>query len=81
MVYVRSRQVGNYTLQFFFAGDYYPKGYYVNGIINNTATTGGYNATQDCLLCTFKYNQIYLSRATGSSGKLASISTPDRLLD
>ncbi len=39
-------QVGNYTLQFFFAGDYYPKGYYVNGIINNTATTGGYNATQ-----------------------------------
>ena len=24
---------GNYTLQFFFAGDYYPKGYYVNGIV------------------------------------------------
>ena len=32
-------QAGNYILQFFFAGDYYPKGYYVNGIINNTATT------------------------------------------
>jgi len=39
-------QVGTYTLQFSFAGDYYPVGYYVNGVINNTATTGGYNSTQ-----------------------------------
>ena len=26
-------QAGNYTLQFFFAGDYYPTGYYLNGIV------------------------------------------------
>ncbi len=39
-------QIGNYTFQFFFAGDYYPIGYYVNGVINNTATTGGYKSTQ-----------------------------------
>ena len=43
---------GNYTLQFFFAGDYYPKGNYVNGIVNNPAAqysaAAPFNATQDC---------------------------------
>ncbi len=35
--------VGNYTIQFFFAGDYYPAGNYTDGIVNNTSpvlTTG-----------------------------------------
>jgi hypothetical protein len=43
---------GNYTLQFFFAGDYYPKGAYVDGIVNGTKTAysaaATFNATQDC---------------------------------
>jgi len=45
--------VGNYTFQFFFAGDYYPVGYYLNGVMVNIAgstasfTGTGYNATQD----------------------------------
>ncbi len=50
---------GNYTLQFFFAGDYYPAGYYFQGLKANTTQSGtiivsagtstntGFNATQD----------------------------------
>jgi hypothetical protein len=37
---------GNYTLQFFFAGDYYPAGRYIDGVLTN-ATSGGYNAAND----------------------------------
>jgi hypothetical protein len=57
--------VGNYTLQFFFAGDYYPIGYYINGVVVSTAgstqsfTGTGYNATQDCY-----YQPSYTSKYT-----------------
>ena len=50
---------GNYTLQFFYAGDYYPAGYYFQGVLTNTSQTNnivvsagttanaGFNATSD----------------------------------
>jgi len=34
-------QIGNYTFQLFFAGAYYPAGYYNQGIVYNTSQTGG----------------------------------------
>ncbi len=52
-------QVGNYTLQFTFPGDYYPAGYYYQGQLTTTqqasqiivsagtSTNTGFNATQD----------------------------------
>jgi hypothetical protein len=33
-------QAGNWTVQFTYAGDYYPAGRYVNGILNNSAPAG-----------------------------------------
>ncbi len=33
-------QAGNWTVQFTYAGDYYPAGRYVNGILNNSAPGG-----------------------------------------
>lgn len=51
---------GNYTIQFSFAGDYYPAGYYYMGLLTNTSQSStifvsggnmanqGFNATQDC---------------------------------
>ena len=33
-------QSGNWTVQFTYAGDYYPAGRYVNGILNNSAPAG-----------------------------------------
>jgi hypothetical protein len=51
---------GNYTIQFSFAGDYYPAGYYYQGVLANTSQSStiyvsggnmanqGFNATQDC---------------------------------
>ncbi len=33
-------QTGNWTVQFTYAGDYYPAGRYVNGILNNSASAG-----------------------------------------
>ena len=51
---------GNYTLQFFYAGDYYPAGYYFQGQLTNTSqinnivvsagttANAGFNATTDC---------------------------------
>jgi hypothetical protein len=53
---------GTYSLQFLFAGDYYPAGFYIDGVVNNTAPTllgtgaigissflgTGTNFTQDC---------------------------------
>ncbi len=51
---------GNYTIQFSFAGDYYPAGYYYMGLLANTSQSStiyvsggnmanqGFNATQDC---------------------------------
>ncbi len=51
---------GNYTLQFKFAGDYYPVGYYYQGVLTWTPQNStifvsggnmanqGFNATQDC---------------------------------
>jgi hypothetical protein len=50
---------GNYTIQFSFAGDYYPAGYYYQGLLTwtpqsgtiivsaGTSTNTGFNATQD----------------------------------
>ncbi len=34
-------QTGNYTFQLFFAGAYYPAGYYNQGIVYSTSQTGG----------------------------------------
>jgi hypothetical protein len=34
------KQVGNYSVQFTYAGDYYPAGRYVNGVLNNSAPAG-----------------------------------------
>jgi hypothetical protein len=51
---------GNYTIQFSFAGDYYPAGYYYMGLLTNASQSStiyvsggnmanqGFNATQDC---------------------------------
>lgn len=43
--------IGEYKLQFFFAGDYYPAGYYVNGLVNGTlgqySAAAPFNATKD----------------------------------
>lgn len=33
-------QVGNWTVQFTYPGDYYPAGRYVNGVLNNSAPAG-----------------------------------------
>ncbi len=33
-------QAGNWTVQFKYAGDYYPAGRYVNGVLNNSAAPG-----------------------------------------
>jgi hypothetical protein len=33
-------QAGNWTVQFTYAGDYYPAGRYVNGVLNNSAPPG-----------------------------------------
>ncbi len=33
-------QAGNWTVQFKYAGDYYPAGRYVNGVLNNSAPAG-----------------------------------------
>ena len=53
-------EAGNYSVQFSFAGDYYPAGYYYMGLLTNTSQSStifvsggnmanqGFNATQDC---------------------------------
>jgi hypothetical protein len=33
-------QIGNWTIQFTYPGDYYPAGRYVNGVLNNSAPAG-----------------------------------------
>ena len=33
-------QIGNWTVQFTYPGDYYPAGRYVNGVLNNSAPPG-----------------------------------------
>jgi hypothetical protein len=36
----KPNQVGNWTVQFTYAGDYYPAGRYVNGVLNNSVPAG-----------------------------------------
>jgi hypothetical protein len=61
-------QIGTYQLQFFFAGDYYPVGRYIDGVLS-TATSGGYLATQDVYYApsqTAKYNLVVQSGLVSS---------------
>ena len=62
--------VGNHTLQFSYAGDYYPAGYYQNGIVSKTNPGGSFfNATQDCYYTssqTAKYTVTVQQNPVGS---------------
>ena len=54
---------GTYSLQFSFAGDYYPVGRYIDGVLS-TATSGGFLATQDVYYApsqSAKYNLVVQS--------------------